>query len=337
VNESLDANVLDNVPYPTLEEKLIRSFNTSGSDSSIDRWKQRIGRQLLFSDIIPLLNFSGILCIDEFKPKKHRYFNIIASDHKTYRILYIIRVRYRDEQHIAMFLLNLKRFGVNPETIIMDRLSAFRSVVPKVFPAAHIQYDYFHIIKDIYDVFKKGLKGFADHMKYVADEMIEGKRIYKSRFLVLKKTSRMTKEEKWRLRKLVNKYPKSIIPAILALKERVFDIFDNSRTYEEAREKRNRLLYGKETTDIFSRFSVLGKIIVILEGFEFYRMGTYLRHKKVPRSGISELINRTFRRMEKVRYGFKTQEGLESHIKIFQVRKYLNMNFDEFFKKINRN
>ena len=219
----------------------------------------------------------------------------------------------------------------------MDRLSAFRSAVPKMFPDAHIQYDYFHIIKDIYDVFKKGLKGFADHLKYVADEMTEGKRIYKSRFLVLKKTSRMIKEEKTKLKSLISKYPKSVIPAILALKERVFDVFDNSQTYEEAREKRNQLLYGKEATDIFNRFSVLKKIIVILEGFEFYRMGTYLRHKKVPRSGISELINRTFRRMEKVRYGFKTQEGLENHVKIFQVRKYLNMSFDEFFKKTNRN
>ena len=337
VNESLDANVLDNTPYPILEEKLTRTFNTSGSDSSIDRWKQSIGQRLAFSDIIPLLNFSGILCIDEFKPKKHRYFNIIASDHRTYRILYVMRVRYRDERHIGEFLLNLKQFGVNPEVIIMDRLSAFRSVVPKPFPDAHIQYDYFHIIKDIYDVFKRGLRGFSDHLKYIADEPAGGKAIYQSRFLILKKTSRMTKEDKSRLRRLINKYPQSIIPAILLLKERVFDVFDNSKTYEEAREKRNQLLYGEETTDIFNRFTVLRKIIVILEGFEFYRMGTYLRHKKVPRSGVSELINRTFRRMEKARYGFKTQKGLENHIKIFQVRKYLNMHFEEFFKKINRN
>jgi hypothetical protein len=52
-------------------------------------------------------------------------------------------------------------------------------------------------------------------------------------------------------------------------------------------------------------------------------MVTYLDYPQIPKSGNSENVIRTWRQMEKVRYGFKTEKGRLNHLKLYQVRKYL--------------
>ena len=63
-NEALDKDLLDNMPYRRTALSLSR-LNTSGSKSSIDRWKQKEADRYNFRDIIAQLGFSGVLSIDE--------------------------------------------------------------------------------------------------------------------------------------------------------------------------------------------------------------------------------------------------------------------------------
>jgi hypothetical protein len=40
------------------------------------------------------------------------------------------------------------------------------------------------------------------------------------------------------------------------------------------------------------------------------------------------------RSIERVRYGFKTQEGKQNHLKLYQIKHYLNDNFNRYTEKM---
>lgn len=59
-----------------------------------------------------------------------------------------------------------------------------------------------------------------------------------------------------------------------------------------------------------------------LMGPKFEYMITYLKYPSIPRSGNENMV-RTWRQMEKVRYGFKSEKGRQNHLKLYQIRHYL--------------
>ena len=52
-------------------------------------------------------------------------------------------------------------------------------------------------------------------------------------------------------------------------------------------------------------------------------MITYLDHPQIPKSGNLEDVIRTWRQMEKVRYGFELDKGRLDHLKLYELQKYL--------------
>jgi len=87
--EAVAGLIDDNSTLPRVAERLNRSFNTTGSKSSIDRWKHEQASKYSFKNIIAHLNFSGILCFDEYKPKRSKTYDLMASDALSGRILYV--------------------------------------------------------------------------------------------------------------------------------------------------------------------------------------------------------------------------------------------------------
>lgn len=69
-DEAISGIIEDNSTCPRIAKRLNRTFNTTGSKSTIDCWKHAEADKLDIKDIISKLNFSGILCIDEYKPKR---------------------------------------------------------------------------------------------------------------------------------------------------------------------------------------------------------------------------------------------------------------------------
>ena len=88
-NEVVNGIINDNSTCPRISARLNRSFNTTGSTATIDRWKHQEADKLDIKEIISRLDFSGILCIDEYKPKRASGYDLIDSDSKTSRILYL--------------------------------------------------------------------------------------------------------------------------------------------------------------------------------------------------------------------------------------------------------
>ena len=57
---------------------------------------------------------------------------------------------------------------------------------------------------------------------------------------------------------------------------------------------------------------------------DFENMVMYLDKHEVPRCGNIETLIRSWRQMEKVRYGFASEKGRQNHLKLYQVKHYLN-------------
>ncbi len=147
--------IQDNSTCPRISKRINRSFNTTGSKSTVDRWKHKEADKYKFEEIIPKLGFSGILCIDGYKPKRTENYDLIASDSKTTRILYIDEAGGLGRRWIEEYLIKIRGFGIKPWAIIFDMAVAFPGKARKVFPGVIIQHDYFHVMKKNTLAFKK--------------------------------------------------------------------------------------------------------------------------------------------------------------------------------------
>ena len=144
--EAVDSIVLDNTTCEKVKNRMHRSFKTKTSRRTIDRWKQTEACQYTFKEIISALAFSGILCLDEIKPKRSNKYDLITADKVKSCILYLKRVERRNYTHVRSYLKELKNFGIHPWLVIIDRWASFPRAIQKVWPKVLIQYDYFHII-----------------------------------------------------------------------------------------------------------------------------------------------------------------------------------------------
>ena len=61
---------------------------------------------------------------------------------------------------------------------------------------------------------------------------------------------------------------------------------------------------------------------------KFEYMITYMDDKRIPSGNIENLIA-IWRQMEKVRRGFKIERGRQNHLKLYQIKHYLNNNLAE--------
>jgi hypothetical protein len=75
-SEAVASLIDDNSTTPRTARRLNRSFNTTGSKSShqypadIDRRKHQEADKYNIKEIIQKLDFSGMLCVDEYKPSR---------------------------------------------------------------------------------------------------------------------------------------------------------------------------------------------------------------------------------------------------------------------------
>ena len=123
---------------------------------------------------------------------------------------------------------------------------------------------------------------------------------------------------------LIKVYRGTIVEKVLLFKECPFQLFNNVRSLEEAFQKRDELY--EQTWWRSSRH--LTKVMQLLMSPKFSYILTYLDYQEIPRTGNSETLIRTWKQIERVRYGFRTQKGKQNHLKPYQIKHYLNDYFD---------
>jgi len=320
VNEALAGIIADNSTAPRIANRLSRVFNTTGSKSAVDRWKHEAADKLDIKEIISKLNFSGILCVDEYKPKRYKGYDLIDSDSKTSRILYLEKAYGLGRGIVKEHFQTIKSLGIEPWAIIFDMRACFPKAAKTVFGKdIIIQHDYFHVMKIIHYHLNRAM---AEYRRIQKEQGIDTLDIWLARWIILKNMERWTFKECRIIENLLARYQGTTIEDILILKQKVRDIFLTSKSQQEAYQKRNELTSeGWQTKN-----QHFANIIKFLNTPYFKYMTTFLDHPEIPRSGNSENVIRTWRQMEKVRYGFKSDKGRIDHLKLYQVSKYLQNN-----------
>lgn len=320
VNEALAGIIADNSTTPRIANRLNRVFNTTGSKSAIDRWKHEAADKLDIKEIISRLNFSGILCIDEYKPKRYKGYDLIDSDAKTSRILYLEKAYGLGRGIVKEHFQTIKSLGIKPWAIIFDMRACFPKAAKTVFGKdIIIQHDYFHVMKIIHYHLNRAM---AEYRRILKEQGIDTLDIWLARWVILKNMERWSFKECRIIENLLTRYQGTTIEDILILKQKIRDIFISSKNQQEAYLKRDSLI--RENWHFKNKH--FANIIKFLNTPYFKYMTTFLDHPEIPRSGNSENVIRTWRQMEKVRYGFKSDKGRIDHLKLYQVSKYLKNN-----------
>jgi transposase len=320
-SEAIATVVSDNSTLPRTEARLTRSFNTTGSKSTIQRWIEKEADRHQFKDIIPKLGFSGILCIDEYWPRRSKTCDLISSDRNSYRILYIENIPHHYYEYAENHFKQLKGFGINPRAIIFDMWQPYPHTAEKVFPDALIQYDYFHVIKRVLFHIRRCLGHYMQDLKEQNKNELY-KILWHNRFNIIKNSEGRTHEQNSWIQYINNRFKNTIVPEILIFKEKVRDIFINSESKQDALNKRNKLI-EENWRKKDRHFGYVMKYLA--SDYQFNYMTTYLEHPEVPRAGNSETIVSIWRQMEAPRYGFKSNKGRQDHLKLYQLTKYLNL------------
>ncbi len=128
-------------------------FQVTVSKSSIDRWIEEVAGSLPSEDeIIKLMQQRLPITeghFDEIFPLGTSACVLVVKDEHG-RIVTAQEVAKRDEEHVKPFLARLRGLGLQIATFYIDHWQAYFNAIGAVYPQANIQYDYFHILQNIW-------------------------------------------------------------------------------------------------------------------------------------------------------------------------------------------
>jgi hypothetical protein len=323
--------VVAGIGYRRVSWLLSQLFMVDVSKSSLQRWVTALAETMPSGDeIIGMLNeklpiHEGHL--DEIFPSGTDQCVLVLKDEHG-RILAAQQVKKRDEAHVVPFLERFKKLGLQFNAFYTDGWKAYYNAIRSVFGAGvAIQYDYFHILQNAWrHLWKWAVKRRRAHKArsekvktpwYKEKLKALAKSLWENRYLLFKAQERMTEEEKEQLSDIVEADKE--VGRLRSFLGGIWHIFEDSDDEQEAREallKLKAMPVDKQNPKPFNK--VLG---FLEENFEW--MTAYLRHKGVKRNSLAESGMRVLRRLETQHDGFRTQEGRDNCLRIYQAVKYL--------------
>jgi hypothetical protein len=323
--------VIAGVGYRRAAWLLKHLFHVEVSKSSLQRWIEEIAEHLPGADEI-------IRMLDEKQPITEAHFDeifprgttrcvlVIRDEHG--RLLATQTVDKRDEESVRPFLQRLKDLGLGLQVFYIDGCQAYFNAIQSVFgQAVKIQYDYFHILQNVW---RKLWKWSVAHRREIKANSAEVetpwykkkleafcKSLWEDRYVLFKADERLSREEKQRLTQLVEADQK--VGRLRAFLGGVWHIFEDSQDEQEARlaiAALKELPTDRHSPEPFQ------KVIQFLED-HFSWMTTFLRHKEVKRNSLAETGMRVLRRLEVEHDGFRSDKGRENCLRIYQAVKYL--------------
>ena len=305
-------------------------FGVVISKSAIARWVEEIAEQLPSTDeIVKLLNRLKEITeghLDEIYPLGTEACVLVLKDEHG-RIIAWQEVEKRDEEHVKPFLERGKRLGLKIKTFYIDHCQAYVNAIGEVYTEANIQFDYFHILQNIWRHLWKEFCQYRGEVKqrasgsktkwYSAKLKRLARQLWKNRYLFFKADKNLKAEEKERMREILHTDIK--VSFIRGFLQRVWSIFEDSTDEPEAREKLEALRKYSSSQAKESGFS---KSINFLDG-HFDNMITFLKVPGVQRNSLAESGMRVLRRLEESHDGFRSDKARQNALKIYQAVMYL--------------
>ncbi|MCW5967171.1 MAG: transposase [Blastocatellales bacterium] len=304
-------------------------FQVTVSKSALDRWVDEVADALPSSEeMVKLLHQQRPITqghLDELFPLGGDACVLALKDEHG-RIIVAQEVEKRDEEHVKPFLEGLKRLGLDLKAFYIDHWQAYFNAIRAVYPEAEIQYDYFHILQNIWrkvwgefrlhrlDLKQRGEAAqtvwYAENLKRVAAEL------WKHRYIFFKAEDNLSAKERETMREVLSTQPEVSFMRGFLLK--VWAIFEDSTTEADAQErladlKRYALHHEKDG---------YSKSISFLDQ-HFKNMTTFLRVPAVQRNSLAESGMRVMRRLERNHDGFRTDKSRQNALKIYQAVSYL--------------
>jgi hypothetical protein len=302
------------------------------SKSAIDRWITEKAAEVPDAEgMCRILNEKKPISechIDEIfrLGKRPKMCTVVLRDEYG-RILVAREMEEKTKENVEKLLREVKSWGIDFKRFYMDGCEAYKEAVQSVYPAATIQYDYFHIIQNIWKKLRKEVTKRRRRLRELGEEAKEkgerwwkswkdlAQRVWESRGLILKKPEKMTEEEKETIERLERE--EGVVCRVREFTKAIWDIFEKSQTEEEAKEKVKKL---RERPEVQKGSEYL-KAVEYLES-RFDDMVTYLRHPWVGRNSLSETGMRCLRRLERGHDGFRGAVGLDRYLRLYQAMRY---------------
>lgn len=308
-------------------------FSLDVSKSALDRWVEEAAAHLPNAEeMVKVLLAQKPVTeghFDEIFPRgkrKKKPVLVVRDEHG--RILVAEEVEHRDEDEVVRFLEKLKRWGLSFRTFYIDHCASYAKAIKVVYKDAQIQYDYFHILQNVWRTI---WRGFVRHRKdikrrsgevgtpwYAAKLEALAKRLWENRGLIFKLND-LTDEERVKLADLVADDP--FLDTVRSFLGRVRGIFTDSNGEMGARQRLGRLQASDEVRTSGKR-SAFGRAVGFLDD-HFEHMITFLRVPGVKRNSLAETGMRTLRRLEQGHDGFRNAEGRDCYVRLFQAIRYL--------------
>lgn len=315
--------VVQNLPLEVVQDLLLHNHRVHTSLSALDRWKEReAGKLPKQGEIIRQMQKkqpSRELHVDEYK-SNGTWSAVFRDEHD--RILLVRKMKRRTEEKFAAIFRYFRMLGLRIRVVYVDFWKAYPGAIRRIFPHAILQYDYFHVIQNIFRHLYKALVAYRKQFKAqeVEDQVLHdhlAKKLWKNRYKLMKNQEHLTEEEKKVVDELLAEHQNTLLEKIVLFKDKVRDIFNTKSAYYANMARLELTFKGWE------RIAPCFRKCIDFLNRHFKHIISYLRHSGVQRNSLQETTIRIIKRVEHAKCGFRSTKGFENHWKLYQGMGYL--------------
>jgi hypothetical protein len=274
-----------------------------------------------------LERFSGTLCVDELHLGV--YTLLLATDPLADLPVGFALVGTNDLDHMGRFLRNLARWGLQPKVVVSDGSGLYPELLAEIWPNAQHQLCVFHLLRDVLDKVldavrrlrrsqaqrgragRKRRRGRPSKRQQVRRRQRgptakeKASFVWKRRFLIVKRTAKLTKAE-WE--DLVQMF--AYLPELRPLwyfSQDLYRLLDNSQTLRVARWRYTLLLHDP-------KYQGVRELVAALDLLAEPKLAKAMAFTGQPVGGQVrtnnhvERMNRRLRFAEKVRYRWRKRK-----------------------------
>jgi transposase-like protein len=233
----------------------------------------------------------------------------------------------------------LQYWGFEPKVVVTDGSNLYPAALQEVWPAARHQLCVFHVLQDVTSKVldavrrlrrRQANRGKAGRRRRRGRPSAKQKRqarrrgptnkdkatfVYKHRFLIVKRTDNLTKQDWERLVQMFAYLPE-LRPLWYFCRD-IYRLFSSEQVIRLARRRRTLLLKRADYQEVPELVKAMG----LLEGEKFDKMVAFLQcpgpaGQRVRTNNHVERANRRLRYDEKVRYKFRSARALDRFLRL---------------------
>src|SRR5256712_1444040 len=259
---------------------------------------------------------------------------VVKDEHD--RILIAHEAVSENGDDARQFLQQIKDLGLHVTAAFSDYSQSFTEAIKAVWPHARFQADHFHTVKNIWGHLKKALLSYRRKVKASGAEkndehlMALAKQLWKLRWVLLKKPTNLSLEEKQTIAEL-EREDEGFVHRFRSIIRQLANIFDHSHSEAQAKLRLQQLRKDIRAVDD----DHLEKILTFFDD-HWDQALRYLKKKgmgKYRRGSNSESGMRLLRRLEKNHDGIRSATTRQHYIQIYQAIQYLSLDVADFIEQ----